>query len=348
MTRAGKALLAVAFSATPVLADPIADFYRGKQMQFIIRTAAGGDYDSYSRLLARHMGKHIPGNPNIVAINMPGAGGIVAANFVGNLAPKDGTILTMVSQGLPVDQALALNPSLKVDLRKLNWIGNVVNANQLLVVWNKTRVQTLEEAKKTEVKIGSTGAGSASVQLPAFYNNVLGTRFKIISGYIGGQEIDLAMERGEVEGRGTNTYTGYQTSKPNWIADKLITPLIQVGLAKEPELPNVPLLLDQPVKPQDKPLLEYVSKAITVGRPVATTPGVPAERVAALRKAFDETLLDPEFIAEARQQNAEVRPMTGEVLEKIIRDLIEAPQDVRDRVKVAMEPKASDIAEGGK
>ena len=348
MTLAGKALLAVALSATPVLADPISDFYRGKQMQFIIRTAAGGDYDSYSRLLARHMGKHIPGNPNIVAINMPGAGGIVAANFVGNLAPKDGTILTMVSQGLPVDQALALNPSLKVDLRKLNWIGNVVNANQLLVVWNKTRVQTLDEAKKTEVKIGSTGAGSASVQLPAFYNNVLGTKFKIISGYIGGQEIDLAMERGEVEGRGTNTYTGYQTSKPNWIADKLIIPLVQVGLAKEPELPNVPLLLDQPVKPQDKPLLEYVSKAITVGRPVATTPGVPAERVAALRKAFDETLLDPEFIAEAKQQNAEVRPMTGEVLEKIIRDLIEAPQDVRDRVKVAMEPKASDIAEGGK
>ena len=348
MTLAGKALLAVALSATPALADPVADFYRGKQMQFIIRTAAGGDYDSYSRLLARHMSKHIPGNPNIVAINMPGAGGIVAANFVGNLAPKDGTILTMVSQGLPVDQALALNPSLKVDLRKLNWIGNVVNANQLLVVWNKTKVQTLEEAKKTEVKIGSTGAGSASVQLPAFYNNVLGTKFKIISGYIGGLEIDLAMERGEVEGRGTNTYTGYQTSKPNWIANKLIIPLVQVGLAKEPELPNVPLLLDQPVKPQDKPLLEYVSKAITVGRPVATTPGVPPERVAALRKAFDETLLDPEFIAEAKQQNAEVRPMTGEVLEKIIRDLIEAPQDVRDRVKVAMEPKASDIAEGGK
>jgi tripartite-type tricarboxylate transporter receptor subunit TctC len=339
--------LTLAGAGTPALADPIADFYRGKQMQFIIRTAAGGDYDSYSRLLARHMQKHIPGNPNILAINMPGGGGIVAANYVGNIAPKDGTILTMVSQGLPVDQGLGLNPSLKVDLRQFNWIGNVVNANQLLVVWHKTKVQSLEEAKKTEVKIGSTGAGSASVQLPAFYNNVLGTKFKIIVGYVGGQEIDLAMERGEVEGRGTNTYTGYQTSKPHYLSDKLITPLIQVGLEKEPELQNVPLLLDQPVKPEDKPLLAFVSKAVTVGRPVATTPGVPAERVAALRKAFDDTLKDPEFIAEAKQQNAEIRPMTGEFLAQIIKELIESPKDVRDRVKVAMEPKASDTQATG-
>ena len=186
------------------------------------------------------------------------------------------------------------------------------------------------------------------MQLPAFYNNVLGTKFKIIVGYIGGQEIDLAMERGEVEGRGTNTYTGYLTSKPQYLSEKLITPLIQVGLAKEPELQNVPLLLDQPVKPEDKPLLDFVSKSITVGRPVATGPGVPADRVAALRKAFDDTLKDPEFIAEAKQQNAEIRPMTGEFLAKIIKDLIETPKDVRDRVKVAMEPKASDTVNAGK
>ena len=348
MKRSTITWLALALAGTPAMADPVADFYRGKQLQFVIRTAAGGDYDSYSRLLARHMTKHIPGNPNIVPINMPGGGGIVAANYIGNVAPKDGTVLTMVSQGLPVDQALGLNPSLKVDLRQFNWLGNVVNANQLLVVWHTTKVQTLEDAKKTEVKIGSSGAGSASVQLPAFYNNVLGTKFKIIVGYIGGQEIDLAMERGEVEGRGTNTYTGYLTSKPQYLSEKLITPLIQVGLAKEPELQNVPLLLDQPVKPEDKPLLDFVSKSITVGRPVATGPGVPADRVAALRKAFDDTLKDPEFIAEAKQQNAEIRPMTGEFLAKIIKDLIETPKDVRDRVKVAMEPKASDTVNAGK
>jgi hypothetical protein len=291
------------------------------------------------------MGRHIPGNPTITPVNMPGGGGIIAANHVGQVAPKDGTVLTMVSQGLPIDQALQLSPSLRVDLRSFNWIGNLVNANQLLVVWHTSKVRTLEQAKTTETLIGSTGAGSVSVQLPAFYNNVLGTRFKIIMGYPGGQEVDLAMERGEVDGRGTNTYTGYQTSKPQYLANKLIIPLIQVGMAREPDLPDTPLLLEQQVQPQDRPRLEFMSKAITVGRPVATTPGVPAERVAALRKAFMDTLEDPEFMAEAKQQNAEVRPMTGEVLQATIRDLIEAPQAVRDRVKVALQPKASDTLE---
>ena len=291
------------------------------------------------------MGRHIPGGPTISPINMPGGGGIIAANHVGQMAPKDGTVLTMVSQGLPIDQALQLNPSLRVDMRNFNWIGNLVNANQLLVVWHTSKVKTLEQAKTTETLIGSTGAGSVSVQLPAFYNNILGTKFKIIMGYPGGQEVDLAMERGEVDGRGTNTYTGYQTSKPQYLSNKLIIPLIQVGLSREPELPDTPLLLDQQVKADDRPLLEFMSRAITVGRPVATTPGVPAERVAALRKAFMETLEDPEFIAEAKQQNAEVRPMTGQVLEATIRELIEAPQAVRDRVKVALQPKASDTLE---
>ncbi len=329
--------------AAPAVADPVQDFYKGKQLQFIIRTPVGGDYDSYSRLLAHHMGKHIPGKPVIVPVNMPGGGGIVAANYVGVAAPKDGTVLTMVSQGLPVDQALGLNTSLRTDLRAFNWIGNIVNANQLLVTWHTSPTKTLEDARRRVTPIGSTGAGSVSVQLPAFYNNVLGTKFKIVVGYPGGQEIDLAMERGEVEGRGTNTFTGYRTSKPHYLTDKLITPLIQVGGAKEAGLATTPLLLDQQVEEANKPLLVYMSKAVTVGRPVGVAPGVPAERVAALRRAFEATLRDPEFIAEAKQQNAEIRPMSGEVLAQVIRDLIEAPQDVRDRVKVALEPKAEDL-----
>jgi tripartite-type tricarboxylate transporter receptor subunit TctC len=291
------------------------------------------------------MGKHIPGNPSIVPINMPGGGGIIAANHVGQVAPKDGTVLTMVSQGLPIDQALGLNASLRVDMRQFNWIGNIVNANQLLVVWHTSKTQSLADARSRVTQIGSTGAGSVSVQLPAFYNNVLGTKFKIIVGYIGGQEVDLAMERGEVEGRGTNTYTGYMTSKPHYLSNKLIVPLVQVGLTKEPALPDVPLLLDLPVKAEDKPLLEFISRAVSVGRPVATTPGTPPDRVAALRKAFDLALLDPEFIEEARRENAEVRPMTGEVLARTIQELIEAPKDVRDRMKIALEPRKEDAVE---
>ncbi len=339
--RAGLAMACMAASA-PAFADAVEDFYRGKQMQFIIRTTPGGDYDSYSRLIARHMGKYIPGKPNITPVNMPGGGGIVAANHVGQVAPKDGTILTMVSQGLPVDQALGMNPSLRVDLRQFHWIGNVVNANQLLVVWHTSKTKSLEDAKKRVTQIGATGAGSASVQMPAFMNNVLGTKFKIVTGYPGGQDVDLAMEREEVEGRGTNTYTGYMASKPRYIPEKLIIPLVQVGAAKEPALPDVPLLLDLPAPAADRPMLEFLSKAVTVGRPVATTPGVPADRVAALRKAFDLTLLDADFIAEAKREGAEVRPMNGEELAQVIKDLIEAPADVRARMKTALEPKKDD------
>src|SRR5450631_554346 len=271
-------------------ADAVSDFYQGKQIRFVVRTPPGGDYDEYTRLLARFMGRHIPGNPTFITVNMPGGGGITAANYMAQVAPRDGTVIGIVSQGLAVDQALGMSPGLKADLREFNWIANVVYSNQLLVVWHTSPTRTLADARKRETLIGTTGAGSASVQYPAFYNNVLGTKFKIVFGYTGGQEIDLAMQRGEVEGRGTNPYSGWMASEPTWIPQKLIIPLIQSGLEKEPELPDVPLIIDQPVKPVDKPLLEFMARAATVGRPLATTPGVPAERVAALRAAFAVTL----------------------------------------------------------
>lgn len=343
MRVAACALLgAVASLATPAEAEPVADFYAGKQMRFIIRTPPGGDYDQLSRLLARHIGKHIPGQPNVTPQNMPGGGGIIAANYVGHIAPRDGTILTMVSQGLPVDQALGLNASLKVDLREFHWLGNMANSNQLIAVWHTSPTKTIDDAKKRVTTIGSTGAGSMSVQLPAFYNNVLGTKFAIVVGYPNGQHVDLAMERGELEGRGTNTYAGYMTSKPHYLKDKLLRPLLQVGIEPEDDLPGVPLLKDLPLPDADKPVAEYMSKAVSVGRPVSTTPGVPAARVAALRKAFDLTLEDPEFKDEAARTNAEIRPMNGDVLARIIRELIEAPEAVRARVKIALEPKAED------
>ncbi len=331
----------------PAAADPVADFYKGKQIRFVVRTTVGGDYDQYSRLIARFLGKHIPGNPSIIVINMPGGGGITAANYMAQVAPHDGTVIGIVSQGLAVDQALGMSPQLKADLREFNWIANVVHSNQLLVVWHTSPTKTIEDAKKRETTIGTTGAGSASVQYPAFYNNVLGTKFKIVFGYPGGQHIDLAMERGEVEGRGTNPYSGWMASKPTWIPQKLIIPLIQAGMEKEPALPDVPLILDQKVKPQDKPLLEFMARGSTVGRPLATTPGVPAERVAALRAAFDATVKDPEFIAAAKHENLEINPMPAAKLTEIINGLLNAPQDVRDRMKIALTPKTEHTIEGG-
>ena len=347
MKKAFVALSLTLLAPAAARADAISDFYSGpgKVIRFIIRTPPGGGYDLLSRLLARHMGRHIPGTPTMSPINMPGGGGIVAANYLAHVAPKDGTILSIISQGLATDQALGLSPQLTADLRTFNWIANVEFSNQLLVVWNTSPTQTLEDAKRRVTRIGSTGAGSASVQLPAFYNNVLGTKFQIVFGYPGGVDVDLAMERGEVEGRGTNPYSDYMSAKPEWLPKKRIIPLIQVGMEKEPALPDTPLLRDQPVRAEDKALIEFMSRAVTVGRPLATTPGVPAERVAALRKAFQETLTDPEFIADAKRQNAEVRPMSGEKLAELYRDLIGAPQDVKDRVKIALEPRKTDTQE---
>jgi tripartite-type tricarboxylate transporter receptor subunit TctC len=327
-------------AAAPAMADPVADFYKGKQIKFVVRTTPGGDYDQYTRLLARFMGKYIPGNPQLVVLNMPGGGGITAANYMAQVAPRDGTVMGIVSQGLATDQALGMSPQLKADLREFNWIANVVYSNQLLVVWKTSPTKTIEDAKKRVTTIGTTGAGSASVQYPAFYNNVLGTKFKIVFGYPGGQHIDLAMERGEVEGRGTNPYSGWMASKPTWIPTKQIISLIQAGVEKEPALPDVPLIIDQPVKPEDKPLLNFMAQVSTVGRPLATTPGVPADRVAALRAAFIATTRDPDFIAAAAHENMEIRPMTGDKLQEIIFGLLNAPQDVRERMKVALEPKA--------
>jgi tripartite-type tricarboxylate transporter receptor subunit TctC len=339
------ALLACLVALVPaaVRADPVSDFYAGKYIHFIVRTTAGGDYDLLTRLLARFVGKYIPGHPSIIVSNMPGGGGIVAANYLAEIAPKDGTVLEIISQGLAADEALHLSPQLTADLRKFNWIANVSFSNQLLVVWHTSPTKTLADAKRRVTTIGTTGAGSASVQYPTFYNNVLGTKFKIVFGYPGGKEIDLAMQRGEVEGRGTNPYDSYMASEPTWIPDKLIIPLIQVGQTKEAALPDVPLLLDQSDKPEDKPLLEFMSRAASVGRPLATTPGVPADRVAALRTAFQKTVKDPEFLAAAKGMHMAIRPMTGDQIASLINSMITAPAEVRARVKAALQPNKENM-----
>jgi tripartite-type tricarboxylate transporter receptor subunit TctC len=327
------------------MADAVSDFYRGKQIRVIVRTTPATDYDQYSRLIARFMGKYIPGNPSMIVVNMPGGGGITAANYFTQVAPHDGTVIGIVSQGLAADQALGMSPQLKADLREFNWIANVIFSNQLLAVWHTSPTKTIEEAKQRVTTIGTTGAGSASVQYPAFYNNVLGTKFKIVFGYPGGAHIDLAMERGEVEGRGTNPYSSYMGSHPDWIPRRLLIPLVQSGIEKEPELPDVPLITELPVRPADKPLLEFMARASTVGRPLATTPGVPADRVAALRAAFAAMIKDPEFIAAAATEKMEVRPQTGAQLQDIIFALISSPADVRERMKIALQPKDEQILE---
>jgi tripartite-type tricarboxylate transporter receptor subunit TctC len=331
--------LILGFLVSPAGADPVADFYKGKQIRFIIRAGVGGTYDLYARLLGRHMGAHIPGNPTILPINMSGGGGIKAAMYVAEVAPKDGTILTIVSQGLAADQGLGLNPSLQADLREFNWVGNMSSAGQVVVTWHTSPTRTLADAIKRPTVIGLTGAGSISVQLGAVLNNVIGTRFKLVVGYPDGNDVNLAMERGEVEGRCSSPWPSYLAATPHYVTDRLINPIVQVGLEKEPDLPDVPLLRDLAKTPQERQVLDFMSTAVAIGRPIATTPGVPVDRVAALRKAFDETLRDPAFVADAEKQRLEIRPMSGDALADLIKQVIETPADLRERVKLAIQPR---------
>lgn len=329
-------VIAPPWFAKPAGAQPVAEFYRGKQIRFIIRAAPGGGFDLYSRLLGRHIVRHIPGNPTVLPQNMPGAGGITAANYVAEIAPRDGTILTMIGQALVLDQALGFTPSLKADLRTFNWIGNIGDSNLLTYTWHTSPVRTMADAMHRETTLGALGAGDLSSWIPFVYNNVLGTQFKAIGGYQSGSAIKLAMERGEVEGFGANPYSALLSAQPHFVRDTLVSILVQIGLKREAGLPDVPLLSELARTPGDRALLEFISKGLAVGRPVGTTPGVPDERVAALRLAFDNTLKDPAFIAEAEKQGADIGPMSGVVLQQMIADVLGAPQDLQDRAKAVM------------
>lgn len=334
--RATAAIAVAALStAPPAEAETVAEFYKGKMLTVITWQGPGTSFDAYARLISRHMGKHLPGEPQLRVALMTGGGGIVAANHVAHVAPKDGTVLFMVGPGLLVEQALGLNKSLVADLRAFGWLGGLSSSNQTLVTWHTSPTKTLKDAMARETTVGATGVGSVSYQLPAFYNNVLGTKFKIIAGYSEASIIEVAMERGELDGRGTNPWATYKSLRPAWVAEKKIIPIIQVGLKKERDLPDVPLLRDLARSAGDREAVEFISKSVAIGRPVSTTPGVPADRLAALKVAFETMVKDPEFIADVEKQKLELEPSSAAELESLVRDMTEAPQDVRDRVKRA-------------
>ena len=332
-------LLAASLACGTAAAESVADFYKGKQMRIVVRTAAGSGFDIYSRLLARHIVKHVPGQPAaMLTINMPGGGGITSANHMAEVAPKDGTVLTMQNSGVILDQALALNSSLKADFRRFNWIGNLNSANQLIATWHKSQTKSFADAMRRETLIGTTGAAAIGVQLANIANNVIGTKFKLITGYSDMNEINLAMERGEVDGRATSPYSSYVASTP-YIRDKSIHFIMQFGTKYDPNVPGVPLARDLGKTADEKAILDFISASVAVGWPIATTPAVPHERVAALRNAFDATLTDADFVKEAQQQNIEINPLSGAELEAIVKSVLDAPQDVRDKAKVAMQMK---------
>jgi tripartite-type tricarboxylate transporter receptor subunit TctC len=335
-------ILAICSCAGVASADPIADFYRGKQIQIIVRSAPGGSFDLYSRLVANHMMKYIPGHPTFILRHMTGAAGIQAINYVENIAPKDGTVMTIVNNGLPVDQALWLADGMQADMAALNWLGNISSSNEVMVAWHTAPVRTFAEAKHTPLIIGAAALSSVGTKFGAITNNLLGTKFKIIYGYPGGAPLNLAMERGEIQGRASGVWATVKATTPQWIAEKKINVLFQVGLKREPDLPHAPLLIELAENAEQRAIFDFVTKGALVGRPFAVSSGVPQARVAALRQAFDRAVVDPDFRAEAAKMNAEVGPVSGAELQQLIVDIVHAPAETRAKAKKAMELRPSD------
>jgi tripartite-type tricarboxylate transporter receptor subunit TctC len=328
---AGMAALIGGLSSQPVSAQQSVEaFYKGKQIDFIIGYTPGGGYDTYARLVARHIGQFIPGNPSIVARNMPGGGSRVAAGYMFRIAPKDGTVLATADQSLALQQAVG-DKTIQFDTTKFNYIGNPSAENNTTAVWATSGITSIEDATKKEVPMGATG-GSTSSQYPKVMNALLGTKFKIILGYPGGNDINLAMEKGEVAGRGSNSWASWKATRPDWLANKKINILVQIGLTKAHDLPNVPLLIDLAKNDADRAVLRLLSAPATIGRPIFTTPDVPAERVKALREAFEKTMKDPAFLEDAGRAKLDLDPVSGEELQKIVTEIMTTPKETADRL----------------
>jgi tripartite-type tricarboxylate transporter receptor subunit TctC len=324
------AMAFVALGMLPASAQSAADFYKGKTVQIVVGFGVGGGYDLYARALGRYLGKHLPGHPNVVVQNMEGAGSVRAANFVYAGSPQDGTVIAAVNQNMPMYQMLG-GAGAKFEAAGMQWLGSMTNSNGLVYTWHTSGIKTLDDAKQKEVPMGAVGAASDSVIFPNLINEMVGTKFKPISGYAGSAQIHLAMERGEVMGRGGNSWASVQTANMSWIKENKINILVQVGFEKEPDLPQVPLLLDLVNDEERKSVIRVVSLPTALGYGHWVAPGVPKDRVAALRAAYAATMKDPEFLAETQKTGMVVRAQAGETLDGLVRQVTTAPKAVLDR-----------------
>jgi tripartite-type tricarboxylate transporter receptor subunit TctC len=322
-----------ALHVTAAVADPVEDFYKGKTISLYIGFTQGGGYDVYARAVARFMGKHIPGNPTIVPRQMTGVGSLLAANNTFNTAPKDGTVLATADQAIPVNEFVD-DPGVRFRSDKFAWIGNPIADVNITLMWHTSGIKTVEDAKRRETTMGATAPPpNTSALYPRLMNTMLGTKFKIITGYPGGADVDLAMERGELDGRGSNAWATLKATRPDWIRDRKVIILAQIGLERAKDLPDVPLLTELVKGEEDQALVKLLSATTSVGRPLFSTPDVPPERVAALRRAFDATVKDPEFLAAAAKAGLDIQPIPGAELQKIVTDMLATPKLVADRLK---------------
>jgi tripartite-type tricarboxylate transporter receptor subunit TctC len=318
------ALMAGAHAQSP------AEFYKGRNVELYVGYSVGGGYDLYARLLARHMGKHIPGNPTVVTKNMEGAGSLRLANWLYRVAPKDGSVFGMIGRGTAFDPLLG-NKSAQFDAVRYTWIGSANNEVSICVAWHTAGMTKFSDLLEKELVVGGTSASADTDQFPKIANGVLGTKFRIVTGYPGGNEIGLAMERGEVQGRCGWSWSSVKSTHQQWFDQKKFHILVQLALAKHPELPDVPLIIDLAKTDEERQILKLIFARQVMGRPFLAPPDLPRDRTEALRKAFMDTMRDQEFLADADRAQLEITPVPGAEIEKLMKDVHQGSGDIAQK-----------------
>ena len=328
------AIAAFLFASLTPAAVTAADFYSGKTVTILTSSAGGGTYDVAARALARHMSRHIPGAPTMIVQNMPGGGHMLASNFIYNIAPKDGTTIATVNQGVPVHQVLD-GRGVRYDAAKFTWLGALGDRNFVFSIWHTAGIKTFEDLKSKGATAGTTGEGSNGFRYPTAINNVLGTNIKIIKGYKSVSEVELAMQRGEINSN-AHSYTASLRSNPDWIKEGKIVFLVQIGFKRDPDMPDVPLWTELAQTDEQRHILSLIGASIPLGRPFLAPPAIPAEQAALLRNAFAATLADPAFRSDAAKQDLEVVAMTADEVTEIVRQTISVSPETVAKAKTAM------------
>ena len=334
------ATLAVLLASGQASAETPADFFKGRQITMLVGSGAGGGYDVYARVWAKYAGRYIPGNPVIVAKNMPAAAGVAAANTLYNTADRDGSTIAALTNGVAMEP-LAGNSQARYDVHKLGWVGSIGKLQNVCAMWHTSKARTIADAQAREIIVAGAGATSNSAIVPRILNDLLGTRFKVIAGYDPTGGLNMALERGEAEGICGLSWSTLKASRPQWIKDRLLNVIVQVGLDKLADLPGVPSALDLIADQEKRQVLQLILVRQEIGRPIALPPGVPADRVAALRAAFDATLADPEFRAEADKAGMEIEPLTGAAIETMLAKAYASPPAIIAKAVTLLEPPAS-------
>jgi tripartite-type tricarboxylate transporter receptor subunit TctC len=335
----GAIVAAAAMTAGTAASEPlaVADFYRGKTISIVVGSDAGGGYDLNARVLAHHLGRHVPGNPSIVVQDKPGASSLVATNYVYELAPKDGTVIAAPQRPIPFP-TLFVDGAVRYDVRKIQWLGSTMNELGLVVAWHTAPQQTIADVFKMPMLIGGNGPATDTEIFPRALNRILGTQFKIVSGYPGQAQIVLAMERGEIQGTGNWSWSDIAKGHPDWVRDKKIRLLLQLDLKKSAELPDVPLIMDLARTDEERQLFELLVSMKALGRPYFVAPEVPPERVTALRAAFMATMQDPDFLAEAAQSLGTIDPVSGPDMQRIVSRVYSLPASLVEQARAAVKP----------